>query len=748
MRSIALGLTLCAICVAVSGAARAQAPAAPVPPLDFRDDRGEPLASPLEVCFRTDLRADCVNVAAGEPFIPPAPLRSLRLEGPDHGPASFQEEDLRPGADGRLLVRVPRKALLQIDKPPAEPLDAAVYDVKAASFAKPLAKARVGPAGIKVPAGELLVALSSGRKAPDLHRLTVRPGGTARLEYRPREGWSLVVRSLDAQRRQAVAAAVVSLTAVPGYGAPSRPAGEGKTGADGLALFPGLAEGRVDAGVRHPDFLAQTAEGLSAAPGNLAFRDIPLEEGGWVRARVQVKGRSRQGVLCKLKDITAPASIPAGWAPKVIYEGRTDRDGVCRTGRFPAGSSYFLEVALAEGGATLKRPVVLENGRETVEDLAFSEIRVHGTVTRGGDPAPGFTVLAGEVLEDQGISMKLAEAASGKDGAYEFTLPKAGRFKFLLRPSPQSPPILMRDVVVEEGDESPVDFALEKSAVRGKVVDQDGKPVEGAVVMLYWRAAAHESFQRTDERGELEFLLESPGEGGVEAEKDGYRKSERLEITMKDGAEPPPFVLTLVKERAFRGTLFSAAGPPVAGGWMASALSPFLDEHIGLNESRTDPLGRFVLPPRTGRRNRIFASGPGCPLSFFDPIDTDGELSLHCQGAAAVLEFTLTNPEGLPVPGVQLILRHGNAIIPARVLARHLALQGLRAETDAYGHLVIPNLAPGDYEAFIAGPVTEGMLESGSRTGYLARTVLDPGSTVHYHLVVAGAAVVPAGGGE
>jgi hypothetical protein len=114
-----------------------------------------------------------------------------------------------------------------------------------------------------------------------------------------------------------------------------------------------------------------------------------------------------------------------------------------------------------------------------------------------------------------------------------------------------------------------------------------------------------------------------------------------------------------------------------------------------------------------------------------------------------VLEFTLTNPEGLPVPGVRLILRHGNAIIPGVVLERHLELQGLRAETDVHGHLVIPNLAPGDYEAFVADPVAEGMLEAGSRTGYLASTVLDPGSTVHYHLVVAGVAtVVPAGGGE
>src|SRR3954469_20782264 len=309
MRSVTLGLTLCVVCVSISGTARAQASAAAVPPVDLLDDRGEPIASPLEICFRTDLKSDCVDLAAGDAFIPPAPLRSFRAEGPDHGPALLEGAALRPGADGRVRLRIPRKALLRIDKLPAEPLEVAVYDVKAVSFDKPLAAARkVGPAGVKIPAGELLVALDSGRKAPDLHRLEVQPGATARLEYQPREGWSLVVRSLDARKRQAVASAAVSLAAVPGYGAPSRPAGEGTTGADGLALFPGLAGRRIDADVRHADFLPQTVQGLSAAPGGLAFRDAALEEGGRVRARVRVKRQPRAGALCKMIDLREPVS--------------------------------------------------------------------------------------------------------------------------------------------------------------------------------------------------------------------------------------------------------------------------------------------------------------------------------------------------------------------------------------------------------------------------------------------------------
>jgi hypothetical protein len=232
MRGIALSFILW---IAAAGTAwPAEAPAA-APPIALRDDRGEKIASPLEVCFQADLRGDCVNLGAGDGFTPPGRLRSLRVEGPDHGPASFQAVDLKAGEDGRLTLRVPRKALLRIDKPPAESLSVAIYNPGAASFDKPRINARMGPAGLKIPAGEFLVALSSGRKAPDLQRLAVKPGAVAQLEYQPRDGWSLVVRSRGAKSHKPVAVAVVSLESVRGYGVPNRPAGEGKTGAASVA---------------------------------------------------------------------------------------------------------------------------------------------------------------------------------------------------------------------------------------------------------------------------------------------------------------------------------------------------------------------------------------------------------------------------------------------------------------------------------------------------------------------------------
>ncbi len=60
----------------------------------FLDDRGEAITSPLEACFQTDRRTECVNSSSGGVAQPPGQFLILRVEGPDHGPASLRYEAL------------------------------------------------------------------------------------------------------------------------------------------------------------------------------------------------------------------------------------------------------------------------------------------------------------------------------------------------------------------------------------------------------------------------------------------------------------------------------------------------------------------------------------------------------------------------------------------------------------------------------------------------------------------------------
>lgn len=691
----------------------------------FLDDRGEPITSPLEACFQTDRRTECVNSNSGGPVEPPGRFLLLRVDGPDHGPVSLRYEDLE---DGRV-ARVPRKALLQIEKLPAEPLTISVYDKRASSFDKPLLSAKgVGPEGIKVPAGDFLVSFSSGRQAPDLHRLSVAPGSVSRVEYRPRRGWSLVLRCRGVKDRQPLSSSSVSLESVLGYDAPNRLIEEQKTGEDGLAVFSGLLGRTVDVGVRHSEYLFQKVQGLSAAPGALAFREIVLEEGGRVRAKVLMDGRAQEGLRCEVIDVRA-----ADEKSRKLYEGQTNPEGICSSPKLAAGS-YLLSVRLPENAGRLGRTVKIENGSDLEEPFTFARARVRGKVSRGDDPAPGFMIRAFELNEDLRVRMVTGEARSGEDGTYEITLWQPGKQSFALFGPDSLMPLMEKSTLLEAGEEvSTVDFSLESASVRGKVVDEVGNPLAKAEVSLRWSGV--ERFERTNERGEFEFFLEDKGGGDVRAEKEGYRPSQFQEVALADETELPPITLVLEKEKPFKGILSSAAGLPVAGGWVGALKSVYGDEYIDEpREGRTDSNGRFEVVPIPGARNRLFASGPGCPLSFFDPLDPAGDLSLRCQGQPAVLDLTLVDAQGHPVSDAAVVLRRGNVILPAILLNFHLSFLGLRARTDVSGRLVIPNLAPGDYDVFLWRSQVEGMIEVGSRTGYLQTVHLTPLNTTQLQL--------------
>ena len=479
------------------------------------------------------------------------------------------------------------------------------------------------------PAG-FLVALS-GAARPPIHRLAVQPGAVARLEYQPRDGWSLVVRSRGAKSHKPVAAAVVSLESVRGYGAPNRAGGGGEDRSGRPRPLPGARRQVVDAGVRHPEFLPQTVPGLSAAPGGLAFRDVELEEGGRVRARVRVRGRARQGAVCKLKDVTRPVPPPRIGLPRCSTRGE-------RIGKGSAGRALPRRHLSPRGRAggrrsdpqASRRPEGWRGGGGRISPLF--EIRVRGTVTGGGEPVRGSRSPSGSTRRSWGVR----EAGTGdeRQGRRLRGHPRETGTLRLRSPllSGGSAPRRARAGRRGGGGESTVDFSLERAAVHGKVVDEEGEACRRGLGDAVWSSAANETYQTADARGEFEFLLEEPGPGGSRGGEDGYRNSERQDVALEDGPSAP-LVLVLAREKSLPGDALLGRGPARGGraGWRA-AEPLFGDERIR-DGGRTDDAGRFEVPLLGGRRNRLFASGPGCPLLLLDPVDANGEAGAPLPGA-------------------------------------------------------------------------------------------------------------------
>jgi hypothetical protein len=395
------------------------------PLLQFVDDRGRPIADMLEVCFQVDLRTECRRIAKGKGVRPPRGFFGLRIEGEDHGPLSLRRSDIPAQPDGSLRVAVARKALLRVTGVPPQKLTISLYSPSDPTFREPTFRTSLAPgkAEVKVPAGEFVTALTAAPYAPDLRRLVFRPAAQSRLDFRAREGWSLVVRCRAATTDRGVSGAVVELAQAPGYGKPESRLAATASERDGLALLSGLRADLVSVSVRHPEFITAEEHGLTAGPGTFAFRDIPLAIGGRLAAHVTVHGRPLSGAGCRLFALRpgeADRKEPYG----ELWVGKADEQGLCRSRRVAAGV-YKLRVEVPASKSVVNRWIAIPEGQDVDADVALAPARLSGTVRRSRKPVSGYRVQAMLIARDlpKGAPAEdSAEAPTDEAGQYELTL--------------------------------------------------------------------------------------------------------------------------------------------------------------------------------------------------------------------------------------------------------------------------------------------------------------------------------------
>jgi hypothetical protein len=237
------------------------------------------------------------------------------------------------------------------------------------------------------------------------------------------------------------------------------------------------------------------------------------------------------------------------------------------------------------------------------------------------------------------------------------------------------------------------------SSFRGMVVDDKGNHIEAAKVLLRWQGLIS---TMTDAAGKFEIHVEGEGTGKLEALKEGYAPAETQSVEVKRDTPIPPVVLVLQKTGKIAGTVSSAAGNPVAGAWIASTVSSPESGVQLYRASRAGLDGHFEVEAPPEQTSTLFASGPGCPLSWsVAPLlarsaAADGVpvFVLQCSGQAAALDLTFVDGDSRPVPNAAVILRPVGAVVPQSVLATHLALLGLPSTSD--GNSTDPLAPPRD----------------------------------------------------
>lgn len=707
--------------------------------LSLLDDRGRPLDAPVQVCFVRELETECTDVGRqGVSGIALRPFELLRVEGPEHGPVTVRRAELGVNDNGGFRLAVPRKARLAIAGLPEETVVLSLYAVDDPEARQPRFRYELeGEGELRVPAGGHLASLSRRGFAPDLHALSALPGGDLRIRYRESDGWSLALRLVSPEDDSPVPGASVEVVPTSDFDDHVREPVRRRTDALGFALFSGLTEHLVRAVVRHPDLAETEVQGLFATPGTFDLRHVTAERGGTVEARIRVDGEAAAGAECAIVRDAGPDE--AGHAViEPVQHVEADADGACRIEHVVPGVR-FLRVHPDRGSSSVvDRQVQVISEQVIPVDVDLATIQLTGTVLRGAEPAgPGYEIGINHFLPagPGGSRDEIAHATTDDEGAFHAVLWTPGDY-YLLLSGPSGVPFTSKRAYLEEPVEE-VNFLLSEREIRGRVVDQDGEPVEEIPVSLTWNRSAHVG-ARTDAAGEFSFPLGSEeGDASLSARGAGYAPSEVVHRTVVNGAPIPPVTLTVRELERIRGRL-TAGGAPVANGrvWSFRATPGGAPTTLGFD--RTGPEGTFEAPPAPGAATWLYASGPGCPLEVHEvaPPIPPGQVELRCGSIPAGLRLRLLGGDGSPLDRRSLILRHEGRVIPRDVLRDHLAVLGVPAATDGRGWLVLPALAPGDYELYLGDASNEATVAQGLRHGFLAAVTLVPQRVHELEIVV------------
>ncbi len=738
----------------------AAAPAGAAPrTLQFRDDLGRPVPG-LEVCFWFGTERTCRRVGSEETVPWPVGATALRAEAPGHGPIRLSADALANDREDVGLV-LPRKAELTVaGLPPGARL--AFYRATDPVFREPLEEIRTGdPATpVQVPSGGTILAVRSGRNAPDLHRLDAPPGGRVDVRYRPRDGWSAMVRTSDAVRHRPLAGIGLRLIEA----SPNSPDAHVRlmaavqTPADGLALFSGIDAPMATVATEDPHHAPATARGLIAPAGGLVVQEVALQPGGTLDVRIRWKGKPAPGFDCTLfidPERTARDELPEVAADR----GRTDGAGRYRVRHLAVGR-YVLRIRPPEGPGRALRALEIQD-RETTElalDLRPRPIR--GSVSRGAAPAQRYRLRVRPVWQealDDGSAhyrpspLSLGTTTSGDDGSFELLVLSPGLFAVDLY-APDGAGIVSRGVQVDDTGGT-VRFYVETQAITGRVFSTTGAPLPHATVTLRWSTSASHQKTTTDSRGDFEIPVLRPGKGEVEATLAGYEPAQ-AKVALGVPEAPSRIGLVLRPADQLLGRVVSGRGEPLAGVWLTACTDEPGDSPRCQGETVTAADGTFTLdsPPPTRQDPshapplRLWVSGPGCPLTDVaipaadegaDGSSTRGPVVLQCDTPPAVLRVHLDFSVGHALADQSVVLRRDkDRVVPPQVLDGHLEHLGLPRRTDAEGQLLLV-LSPGTWDVFRGPSQVAAAVRHGRLDALLGSVALDPETVTDLRLETA-----------
>lgn len=355
-------------------------------------------------------------------------------------------------------------------------------------------------------------------------------------------------------------------------------------------------------------------EVVTGADGRFEIRDLP---GGTWSLEARASGH-------------APMTVPGLSLPEGA--GSTDLGTVM----LPAGVAVEGYVVDPRGRPVEGAEVSAADGSQPVAMMRFG---------RRPDDAPG-----------------AAASISGADGYFRIEDRRAGETVNLDARRDGYTAASAPGVRVPPGE--PVRIVMQPaSAVEGRVVDDDGKPVGGARIVLF-PSERRGGFQmregNSDDSGLFRVEDVPPGALQARASAPGFQTASLANLEVRAGQDLKGVEIVLAEGAAVEGRVLSPSGRPVAGAIVAVQEGDRDFFSVPSSAASTDGDGRYRLDGVAPGARTVHASQEGYRRTVRDLEVRPGEntLDLTLEGGAEV-RGRVVDEGGAPVPGARVSLREG-----------------------------------------------------------------------------------------
>ncbi|HEX5720597.1 MAG TPA: carboxypeptidase-like regulatory domain-containing protein [Thermoanaerobaculia bacterium] len=358
------------------------------------------------------------------------------------------------------------------------------------------------------------------------------------------------------------------------------------------------------------------------------------------------------------------------------YEAAADATGRFEVRDLPAGTWELT--ARGSGFAPLTVPglKVPEGGGAT--DLG-TVVLVPGVGIEGfavdpeGRPIPGAEIRLIEANADPMSRFlqqeePLSVATSAQDGFFRIEDRRAGETVDLTASRSGYAPGAAAGVQVPP--DQPVRLVLQpSSAVEGRTVDPDGKPVAGAQLFIHpsdpmgvgggirMFSASHGRQAVSDETGFFRMEDVVPGGFELQASATGYQRSELANLEVRSGQELKGLEVVLAPGAVIEGRVFSPSGQPLAGAEVG-VTDPTVDFFFGT--ANTDGDGRFRLEGIAPGTRSVQAEHKSYRRAIKELEVRLGENSVDLRLEGGVeIRGRVVDEGGIPVASARVSLRAG-----------------------------------------------------------------------------------------